>query len=240
MSQDNIKTGVADLDNDLKELSDLLQTGEWKSVVAAIEDTSIGLQDFIRKIPLMMFRLATNFEGQRYTHLLKSVAKDAIPRVEDAKQKFESNFGKLREHPLYIEMTKKVTESTQSEERLSDRLNTVSTVESSIFYSGSLPKLSPCVRFGLKNEKGKILFDSMGDLDDLSFISSAFLKLTSGSLKEAKLLFSKELFNPSSASRLGERINEMQGYLEDIKTAAQECGISLDSKSEGQTKSPKK
>jgi hypothetical protein len=235
MSQDNIKTGNADLDNDLKELYDLLQTGERKSVVEAIENTSISLQDFIRKIPLTMFRLARNFEGKYYTRMLSSVAKEAIPQIEDAKQKFESNFAKLRKHPFYIEMVKKTEESSQSEELLSDRFNIVSSVVSSIYYSGSLPKLTPCVRFAFKNSKGKIIFDSNGDVDDLSFIAFSFLKLINDSLKEAKLLFSKEMFDSSSTPKIEKRIGEMQKYLEDIKTAAQECGMSLDSKSDGKT-----
>lgn len=238
MSHDrkDLKTGIKGLDKDLKVLFDICESKKLVTIKNAIANKKISNDDFAKVVPESLVRLALALTGPQFNLFLDDVYKNSIPLVKQAKSLIEKHFGNLFENEAAKSLLKKHTEEPEDKgESLADKV--ISRVSHYRVWEGNPPELTPAVHIGFKNKKGKILFDSTLDWEDLSFVLEALAEVLAGLLDKGKSLAKDKQIDLSDAQKVGERIRKTLEEFEKIKKLAPTYKIKIEGESKKEKES---
>jgi len=219
-------TGFKELNDDLKELFEICEGDKLNAIKDAIANKELSSDEFAKVVPKSVIRLSSFLVGPQFHLFVESVRKDSIPLIREAKSLIEKHFLSLFEHEAARSLLKEeMKEGPSHEESLHDK--GISGVTHYRIWAGSPPELTPAVCIGFKNKKGKILWESKLDWDDLSFLLDALAKILFDLLDEGKSLVECKQIDLSDAQKVGERIENTLEHFENIKKLAPTYGIKI-------------
>lgn len=199
------ETGSKELDNDLKELFDICESDKLDTVKQAILNKELSEEDFSKVVPVSLIRLSFLLTGPQFNILLEKIHKDSIPFVKKAKSLLEVHFNNLFDSkPAKSLMEDMISQPQDVGEALGDKV--VSRITHYFVWEGSPPKLTPAVHLGFKNRKGKLLFDTRVDWDDLSSILEKLSGIFSELLERGKSLAKSRKVDLDYASDVKDRV----------------------------------
>ena len=178
---DEVKTGMKDLDDDLRELFAICEDKKKLSTIKeAIANKDISSEEFSKIVPKSLIAFSFLLSGPTFIFLLDDIKEEAVGLVKDAKSLIEKHFGKLFENKNAKSIFEKMTEEESGhEESLADE--TIRGIGHYFIWEDDPPELTPAVRMAFKNRKKKILLNTRLDWDDFSFLlqglSGIFVKL---------------------------------------------------------------
>jgi hypothetical protein len=195
------------LDQDLKELFEICQTKRLDTIKRAVANSELSSEDFLKIVPKSLIRLSANLTGPGFNLLLEEVYDDSIHLLREARSLIEEHFGNLFENPAARSVLSKEREIRDKvEDSLAD--SSISGFNYYCIWTSSAPELTPAVRIGMKNRKGKLLLDTTTDWRELSYLLQGFTEIFVELLEKGKALAETGQIDLSDAEEVGERIGK--------------------------------
>lgn len=227
----DIKTGVDQLDSDLRALFDLVGSDELRKVKEAIANKELSPKDFGRIVPRGVLRLALILTPPLNFKLTLHKCEDgAHELLEEARRLIREHFPDIDSHPAVFEIVKPEIAATQEQQKgASWQLNVISRLTVMTTFLGPPPKLTPAVRIAFRDKPGKLLLDSLMNWDDVLFVSQALADIAADEFESSKKLAELDLLDLDDDNRkeLAKHINKLGRHMERLRQAAPVYGIDL-------------
>jgi len=219
MEIEKINTGLDSLDEDLRNLFEIASDPKMiESIKQAIDNRDISAQEFVKIVPLALVRL-TLLTNDFFYHAVKTRIKvEAHELVDKARHFIENNFPTIQTHPItqpFIEGA--IQKYGHGIEQKIFNVNTITQISSIISWFGKPPELIPTVRVSFLDERDRILLDSTMEWDDLIYMIEALTKIAQGLFECGRGLAEMNLLKITNPEKMAGRINNIQGYLNQIK-----------------------
>lgn len=214
---DEVKTGMKDLDNDLRELFALCEDKKKLSTIKeAIANKDISIEEFTKVVPKSLVAFSFLLTGPQFILLLDDINEEAVGLVKEAKSLIEKHFGNLFENKITKSILKKIIGGEQEHiESLVDE--TIQGIAHYLVWEDEPPELTPATRIAFKNRKSKILLNTRLDWEDFSFFLKNLSKIFVELLEKGKPLAELGQLDLSYSQKVAENIEETLGNMQKTK-----------------------
>ncbi|TKJ36236.1 MAG: hypothetical protein CEE38_12530 [Planctomycetes bacterium B3_Pla] len=214
---DELKTGIKDLDEDLRELFAICEVKKkLDAIKQAIANKDISSEEFSEIVPEALIKLSLLLAGPQFGILLEDVNEGAIDLVQEAKSLIEKHFGNLFQNENAKSMLNKMTERQQAgSESLFDEV--IRGVGYHFMWEHDPPELTPAVSIVFKNRKRKILLSTRFDWEDFSSLFKNLSEIFVELLEKGKPLAELGQIDLDDSQEVLKNIEEALGNLQKIK-----------------------
>lgn len=227
----DITTGIDEVDRDITAFFALIQSERFQPTKSAAADKALSLVKLRELIPEEVIRLVLALaDPAGFAILMENCKEDARQNLERARILVQEHFGELRSHPAVIEMIKQMLSGLQPKdepERL--RLNSISGIGYMPMYLGTPPKQNPAVRVAFRDNRRKLLLDSLLDWDDLLYVSKALADVAADEFEAAEKLYRAGMLDIDEKYRakLGAHLRELAKHVGRLQQIAPVYGVDL-------------
>lgn len=227
----DIKTGVDQLDGDLRALFDLVGSDSLRKIKEAVANEELSPKDFEKIFPRRVLRLALALtQPLNFKLILEQCEDGAHELLEEARCLIREHFPDIDSHPAVFEIIKPEIAATQEQKKGETfQLNVISRLTLMSTFVGPAPNLTPAVRIAFRDKSGKLLLDSLMNWDDVLFVSQALADVAADEFESSKKLAELDLLDLDDDNRkeLAKHINKLGRHLERLRQAAPVYGIDL-------------
>lgn len=212
------------LDNLIKNLFDYRKSNKYKQLIDLISRKDISREDLTQVIPNnLLFLFYTLLNDKLFESILKKTNIELHPKIESARKLINDDFTQLIEHPLFPKLKNEIESAimdaeTEEEDPHIEKFNIPETISFFPILNGFPPRLIPAVRIALIDLHNKVLFESMLQLDDLTFLINGFLGILEEDLVSNKKLMDIEniYITESKKKRIRENIDNANKKISNI------------------------
>ena len=155
MSQelDELKTGIKDLDDDLRELFAICKDKKKLGTIKqTIDNKDVSSEEFSKLVPEVLIKLSFTLAGPQFVVLLDQINEETVGIVEEAKSLIDEHFGNLFENKNVLSMIKsEVAEERMHDESLADER--IHGIAHYLVWEDDPPELTPAVHIAFQNRK---------------------------------------------------------------------------------------
>jgi len=227
MTKKRINTGITELDRDIEELFEAAEKNQLQELSRAV--SSLPEQELVELLPDGILRLAFVLSSDRFDELRSEAEEESRPTLDRAKRLVEEHFPNLFQSAAAEKAIARLAVDSQKDlHPLADSMNVISSISPLYGWVGAPPALRPIVRIGFMNQKRRMLLDSSFDWDDLAYVLAALAKVLAGLMEAGKPLAEAKQLNLSDASRVAERLSQLEGSLDRVRKLYSLYGIATE------------